>query len=693
MSAAPDGRIILDAALKYNRRGFNVVACTCKGKRPIGSWRAWQSKRQSEDDVRGMFEGSDHNIGVITGSISRLVVFDIDAGDAHDPWDVFNDLAGANPATPIVITPRGLHIWCAHPIDFSVPNATRLNDTVIDVRGDGGLVIAPPSVHPSGDRYRFDDVLGLETPLAPIPEKLLALVRSTVERSSAGVTNEGWTRHLGREISTGERNDTLASVAGGLVGRGLKPEEALGVLEIVNEARCRPPLDQGELGRIVVSITRAEERGDLSRKRVKRVHEAPGDLPEAAYHGAVGEVIRCIEPHSEASPAAMLFQELAMLGSVIGPRPHVRIEDDIHPARIWPAIMGDTSKARKGLSFGRAVKFASLIDPEWSENLISPGLSSGEGLIYAVRDPVERYDPESGSYVVVDAGVTDKRLLVPETELGNPLKQFQRAGNILSQVMRQAWDTGKLATLTRKDSGGHRATGAHITVILHGTLEELRILLAGSELHGGWVNRFIWVAASRARVLPLGGDPDRDLLKGYATQIGKAIRSATAIGAMNFDSEARSRWVAVYPELSAPRPGLLGDVLARSEAQTLRLAVIYALLDGSPVIRIEHLEAALALWQYAEQSAAYIFGEFTGDQLADRLYREICSRPEGISRNEIYDFFGRNQRRDRIDLALAALAKDELTRSESIATGGRPEQRWYALNAITRKGMDDEKGS
>ena len=108
MLAVTGDKIVLDAALEYNRRGFNVVACTCSGKQPIGSWRGWQARRQSEHDVRAMFEGSDHNVGVLTGSISGLVVFDVDAGDA-DAWKIFGDLAGSNPATPVAITPNGLH--------------------------------------------------------------------------------------------------------------------------------------------------------------------------------------------------------------------------------------------------------------------------------------------------------------------------------------------------------------------------------------------------------------------------------------------------------------------------------------------------------------------------------------------------------------------------------------------------------
>ena len=107
------------------------------------------------------------------------------------------------------------------------------------------------------------------------------------------------------------------------------------------------------------------------------------------------------------------------------------------------------------------------------------------------------------------------------------------------------------------------------------------------------------------------------------------------------DSEARELWHGVYPQLSDGKPGLLGAMTSRAEAQTVRLATVYALLDGAPRIGREHLEAALALEAYSERSVQYLFGGKLGDPLADELESAIRLAPNGLTRTEIRDHFKR----------------------------------------------------
>ena len=103
--------------------------------------------------------------------------------------------------------------------------------------------------------------------------------------------------------------------------------------------------------------------------------------------------------------------------------------------------------------------------------------------------------------------------------------------------------------------------------------------------------------------------------------------------------KTRSMWAAIYSELSSAKPGLLGAVVARAEAQTIRLALIYALLDGSNQIDLPQLEAALAVWEYCEASAAHIFGNLIGDFIADEILCALHRSPDGLSRNTIRDLF------------------------------------------------------
>src|SRR5262249_36755926 len=118
-------------------------------------------------------------------------------------------------------------------------------------------------------------------------------------------------------------------------------------------------------------------------------------------------------------------------------------------------------------------------------------------------------------------------------------------------------------------------------------------------------------------------------------------------------------------------------VTNRADAQVVRLSMIYALLDRSRIIRAAHLRAAWALWRYAEDSARYIFGDSTGDPLADKVWAIILTGP--VITKDIHDRTNRHHSPRDIARALDKLMSLKLVRCETIKTGGRPAQRWYAV--------------
>src|SRR4029453_16836563 len=156
---------------------------------------------------------------------------------------------------------------------------------------------------------------------------------------------------------------------------------------------------------------------------------------------------------------------------------------------------------------------------------------------------------------VDDPGVVDKRLLVFESELASTLHMMERSGNTLGDVMKNAWDGRPLGTLTKKEPT--KATGAHISVIAHITTAELHRYLTRTEFANGWANRFLVVCVQRARLLPLGGQTVA--LTRFRAALADVIRFASTrerTEPMTLDAAAEARWRAVYPRLSAERPGL-----------------------------------------------------------------------------------------------------------------------------------------
>jgi hypothetical protein len=409
----------------------------------------------------------------------------------------------------------------------------------------------------------------------------------------------------------------------------------------------------------------------------------PSPLAEEAYYGLAGEIVRTIEPASEADPAALLIQMLVGFGNMLGRTAHCRVEADKHFGNEFAVLVGKTSKARKGTSWGQSNRFLSAADEQWAAGCIEHGLSSGEGLIWAVRDPIEKPEriKEHGEVryemMQVDPGVSDKRLQIVEPEFANVLKQTERQGNTLSAVARQAWESGHLRSLTKNSPA--KSTGAHISLIGHITTEELRRYLTTTEAANGFANRHMFFCCQRSKCLPRGGRIDEAAIAELQSRLTAALETARSLNELTFDGHAGEIWDSVYAELSEGRPGLTGAILGRAEAHVLRLSLLYAALDGSTAIQAPQLMAALAVWQYAEQSVCHIWGDSLGDPVADELLRLLRAAVDGLSRNQMYDHFGRHQSSDRIGKALSLLATHRRAHVETLQTGGRPREIWKAV--------------
>src|SRR5262249_3239144 len=117
-------------------------------------------------------------------------------------------------------------------------------------------------------------------------------------------------------------------------------------------------------------------------------------------------------------------------------------------------------------------------------------------------------------------------------------------------------------------------------------------------------------------------------------------RLAQSRARVNIDSDTIKLWRPLYPKLTEDCPGLFGTATARAEAQVLRLALVYSLLDSEQTIGVDHLTAALAFWQYCRRSAAYIFGGREADPLSTKLL-EALSKGEK-TQTALHAYMGRN---------------------------------------------------
>jgi len=189
------------------------------------------------------------------------------------------------------------------------------------------------------------------------------------------------------------------------------------------------------------------------------------------------------------------------------------------------------------------------------------------------------------------------------------------------------------------------------------------------------LNRFLIVAAERSKLLPSGGNLDdadlADLIRSFAS----ATSHSRKVGIIRRTSAGEEYWAELYERLADDDPGgLLGAIIARDSAQVLRLSVAYALLDECRQIDVPHIVAAQAVWNYCRASAAFIFGELTGDTVADRIMVELqVAGTSGLSATELSAALGRHVKADRIDVAKRLLIKKGLAKeAKESTTRGRP---------------------
>jgi hypothetical protein len=327
------------------------------------------------------------NVGIATGK--GLLVLDIDA--KHGGLESLAQLEvqhGPLPMTPTVATGGGSrHYYFRLPDGVMVGNRAGVA-AGIDVRSDGGYVVAPPSLHASGQRYEW--LVPPDKPLAEAPQWLLDMVNGRIGTRCASATSDSMTltvqpatadlaTHAG--VGEGQRNATLCRLIGVHLARGDDPE-AIEPLALAWAERCSPPMDQAEVLRTlnslaakhqrssIVIFSKTSEADDLDALPLPEPPQWP-TLDEAALHGVPGEIVRILEPETEADPVGILLSMLVMFGNVVGRGPFFAVEGDQHPTNLFTVLVGETSRGRKGTSLGRTLALFDGADPEWKRDCIN----------------------------------------------------------------------------------------------------------------------------------------------------------------------------------------------------------------------------------------------------------------------------------------------------------------------------------
>lgn len=627
--ARPSADDRIRAALWFAERGFGVftvwsttpvgicrcpkgTACDNAGKHPTTS-KGFHDATTDVQRIRTLLSaGSNPNYGLVCPD--GVFALDVD-GEGIVRLAALEHEHGPLPDTLRTATAHGQHIFLRWPAELPRPIGQLWGFVTRWGSGQGaGYVIGPRSVHasgavyqPAGQVYEIAELPAAwaQSVLAPPPDDspFIEIESGGYELPDYGYTGSRYVEILRYVASRYMRRISIDEIWAGVVSV-LAPrfEEALTEPELrsrFDRAWKDTPARLGEPAQI--------EPIELPDLQPVAPLDWPAPPEPAAYHGVLGDIVAAVAPVTEADPVAILGSLLAAAGACMGHGKTI-YQGSAQTTNLFVALVGDSSTGRKGTAASIARDVMNVAYPDWNK-LIVAGLGSGEGLI--------------GHLKRVEA--TEHRALVLESEFGRLLTVMAREGSTLSPVVRDAWDGAPMGRFLAREQS--LVTWHHVAIAAHVTSVELRQKLTNTDAANGFGNRFMWLAVRRTRLVPFPESP-RELVLPFVDRLHHAIQEAQTPGDLHWSPAAAERWETLYAESAVRRrPGILGSLMARSEAQITRLALLYALLDKASEVGAQHLAAAEAMWGYAERSVLHIFGSSTGNRHADALREYLREGP------------------------------------------------------------------
>jgi hypothetical protein len=421
-----------------------------------------------------------------------------------------------------------------------------------------------------------------------------------------------------------------------------------------------------------------ESEEEALRRKTKEVEEfygkkttsTPAPIREEAFIGFAGRWAKIVAAHTECNPDSLLTQFLVCVGVLFDRYFFTFLGVNLF-ANEFLTVLGDSATGRKGTALFEVMRFMALVDTHWHHK-VRKNLQSGEAITHFVRDRVKGLSRGKAPVMVVkDEGVSDKRLLIVESELSHFFKVSERNGNTLTGKLREAWDCPELLQDSSKGSA-ETATNAYVSMIGHITEAELKTTNP-DNITNGYINRNNYVLSFRAQRIP--NPRPIEWPKEMIMELVETIRLAqrptdVSIGELGcpdpikeipFDEEAQILWEKLHAE-DETETGPMGAILERRLSHIRKNALKYAILARSPVINSAHLLAGVALQDHSDALAVSVFAEFTSNRLANKILTALKREyPKGLARTKIYDdvTHGKGAKSD-VNEALAFLSQNKL---------------------------------
>lgn len=692
----------LKAALWYCRKGFSVIPCKPKSKEALVPWTQYQKQPPTEEQVRTWWtQNPDANIAIVLGKASNIITLEVDDEKAIN--------GHAIPVTPQAISGgKGLpHIYFRYVGGMKNHKAHEDGRELFSIRGDGQYVLAPPSIHPSGNSYKW--VYGLRIdrvePAEP-PDWVLGLITGDPAKEEAErhykqkdgkhddnlgqyitelkskVRLSNLLIHLGIEKteekarysqfncpfhqSEGKKSFTAWDDIG--VGKDWHDEKTYDCIELV---RANKGLGFKEALNFLSDYAGVEHYNFSVDGRVVEQSEleeshTQADIteiqfPEEAWIGLFGDYRTLVEPTTEA-PVSFHFGSIAtILGARLKRSVYVSYGGNLYP-NVFAAEIGRTGTEKKDTAINRARNFFSR-----DELLIEVvGTGSAEGLLQCFMD--EETEVTGQRAKVILKPVEGRCLLFTEYEFSRFLSKSSQKGSNLLTTFTQLYDCpDEYSPPTR--SNRIIAIKPVLSFLTGSTLASCEKHLNDEHVGSGFLNRFMFFIDQTDKLIPFPPKPDSGLCEPLRAKIEQIIKWAGSLpdGEIKVSPEAQACWEGFYPEWQTKRRlsnPLLADMWSRIPNHIWKIAMLYAVSDRRQEISQDDLELAILVGDYLEKTSAIIVSHLAKSKTT-KIEEYILNKlqkvhPYGLTKTQIHHHVGGKINVTALEKTLDGLKKMQL---------------------------------
>ena len=657
---------LLNAALAYHKQGVSVIPITPRDKKPLISWENYQHQQASQEEIEAWWpKWPEANVGIVTGTVSGLVVIDLDTVEAKDRLKTLvpdYDLT----AVPRSRTGKGWQLFFKHP-GTPIPNRAGVLPG-LDVRGDGGYVVAPPSIHPNGKVYKWEVLLNGELPKLPL--ELFKLISSPTGNGSENGFRERFnTAQALAGVPEGQRDETLFRLACKLRAADV-PQDMAEKLILEAATNCQPPFPNREALAKVENVYRRYVAGDGRPEKHEPIVEIQESeekedplandavaFPEAAWRGLFGQWREVAAPCTEAPLENLWGAFLVAVGLMLGRNVWKESPRPLYP-NFYMLLLGQTGDSRKSTVLWLA---GELLRHVGEDVEILTGIVSTEGIF-------ERLAKKEETRAL---GYADEfRSLLSVAKRKGTQDILPKLNTLYYCPEREGIDRREKSTTVIRP---------FFSLITATAQEYVEDLLGNLEVAGGTLNRFLIISGEEQPPKPNVKSPAPETWESIAAPLRK-IRDQWASTPQHtqWHPEAEEVWSDFYTEWRTVRKGWnarAANLTARIFEHVLKIALVYSALGGEEKISAKSLATAIAIGEWLQGNVLRLFGDVGLDQFtkAEKVILEILKPRRRMWRRDLQQAASKKKINGKLfgEVLRSLEANDHVKQGESESLSGQ----------------------